>query len=74
MYESQHVAGVPPFRCIDTIVTEEGNSVAEVRSCIEQARSVHKKMSKVLASRQLGLDLQIRILRYHVFSVFLYGT
>ena len=58
---------VSSFQYLGTIVTK-------IHSRIVQAGTVFSKMSKVLTSKQLVLDLRVRILRCHVLPVFFYGV
>ena len=45
----------------------------EIRSRIEQARSVFSRMKKVLTNRNLTLELRLRMVRCYVFPIVLYG-
>lgn len=50
------------------------NADAEIRCRAEQARMTSRKMNKVLYSRDIQLSVRIRLLRFCVISVLLYGV
>lgn len=61
------------FKYLGCLATAKWNMAQEIRGHIEQARSVFAKMKNVLTSRNLRLDLRLRMVRCYVFPIVLYG-
>jgi len=71
---NQAVEQVPPIKYLGALVNENSDPKMEIRSSrMEQARRTFISQN-LLTSRDLNLQLRIRILRCYIFSVLLYGS
>lgn len=67
------VEKVTKYKHLGTNVNENNDHTEEIRSRIGQARNVFNKMRRVFCTKELSLNLKIRLLRCYVFSVLFYG-
>lgn len=68
------IENVATYKYLGTWMEQSGDQTREIRTRIEMARSTFVKMNKLFSSRDLGLDLRMRMLRCYVFSTLLYGV
>lgn len=68
------IENVTKFKYLGTWITSDLNPSTEIRSRIEQARSVFNKMRPVLCNRSLNLKLRLRFVNCYIYSVLLYGS
>ena len=61
------------FKYLGCSVNENWDMTQEIRSRIEQARTVFHKMKKPLTSRNIRLELRLRMVKCYVFPIVLYG-
>ena len=55
------------------MVTSDGKSDTEIKRRIGIAKTVYKKMERLLTLRNADLGTRIRLLKCHVWSTLLYG-
>jgi len=62
-------------RCkyLGCVVNERWDMTQEIGSRIEQARTVFVKMQRTLTSRNINVDLRLRMVRCYIFPIVLYG-
>lgn len=69
----ENITQVPSIKYLGTLINQQCDPKIEIRSRIAQARKTLNNMRTLLASRDLSLDLRIRLLRCYIFPVLLYG-
>ena len=65
---------VNSFISLGSMFTSDGRCVQDVRWRICTAKSAFTSLEKVLKSRDIKLQLRIRVLKCYVWSTLLYGT
>lgn len=68
------VERVTSYKYLGCHVNAQWDMSLEIRCRVEQARCSFQRIQKVLTSRDLTMDLRIRLLRCYVFSILLYGV
>jgi len=71
---NENIDRVENFRYLGCQINDKIDHTIEIRCRIEQARSAFIRMKKVLCSRNIHLNLRVRLARCFVFSVLLYGV
>ena len=64
---------VDNFTYLGTMISSTNDYSKEIRIRIEKARTNFNRLRRVLCTRELKLDLRVRIARCYVFSTLLYG-
>lgn len=70
---SQTIERVERYNYLGCGLNVDWNIGQEVSSRIERARNAFTKMKQLLTSRQLSLNLRLRLVKCYVFPVLLYG-
>lgn len=70
----QQVERVKRYTYLGTLITENNDYTAEIKTRIEKARSNFIRMKKVLCSKDLTLHLKLRLAKCYVHSVLYYGV
>ena len=68
------VEQVPFLKYLGILVNEQCEPKKEIRSRVEQARRIFTSMKSLFTSRDLSMQLRIRLLRCYIFPVLLYGA
>lgn len=68
------VENVQTYRYLGTWIEKSGDQTKEIRTRIEIARSTFIKMKKLFTSRDINIELRMRMLRCYVFSTLMYGV
>ena len=69
-----------PIQKVDRMVylgymaTEDGNCDKEIKRRIGIARTAFESMAKILTSRNISIELRLRIAKCYIWSTLLYGT
>ena len=58
------------FNYLGSMVTSDGKSDTEIKRRIGIAKTVYKKMERLLTSRNVDLETRIRLLKCYVWSTF----
>jgi len=58
---------------LGSMVTSDGKSDTEIKRRIGIAKTMYKKMERLLTSRKVDLGTRIRLLKCYVWSTSLYG-
>lgn len=69
----QPIERVKKYNYLGTLFNETVDNSQEIKTRIEKARGTFMKMKKVFCSRDLSLELKIRLMRCYVLSVLYYG-
>ena len=64
---------VANFKYLGTNLNEDCDIRKEIRGRIEQARTAFMSMRSLFISTELSLELRLRMIRYYIFPVLLYG-
>ena len=65
---------VERYTYLGTIVHNQWEMAAEIKSRVEKARSSFVKMRHIFTNRHVSLPLKLRLLKCYVFPVLLYGA
>ena len=65
---------VERYTYLGTIVHNQWEMTAEIKSRVEKARSSFVKMMHIFTNRHVSLPLKFRLLKCYVFPVLLYGA
>ena len=68
------VEQVSSIKYLGALVNDACDPKTEILAKIEQARRTFTSMKTLFSSRDLSLELRIRMLRSYIFPVFLYGS
>lgn len=68
------IENVSAYKYLGTWIEQSGDQTREIRTRIEIARSTFIKMKKLFTSRDINIELRMRMLRCYVFSTLLYGV
>uniref|UniRef100_A0A8D8UV16 Craniofacial development protein 2 n=2 Tax=Cacopsylla melanoneura TaxID=428564 RepID=A0A8D8UV16_9HEMI len=72
--DGEQLERVNKYTYLGTNVTCTADYCSEIKIRIEKARAAFVKIKKMLCSRDLSLDLRVRMLKCYVFSVLYYGV
>lgn len=67
------VEQVEQYTYLGTMINSTNDYSKEIKTRIEKARANFNKLRRVLCTRDLKLDLRVRLARCYVFSTLLYG-
>ena len=62
------------MKYLGAILTEDGRSKTEIKIRIAKAKSSFREIKDLLTSKELTLDLRMRLLNCYIFPIFLYGA
>lgn len=68
------IENVSTYKYLGTWIEQSGDQTREIRTRIEIATSTFVKMKKLFTSRDINMELRMRMLRCYVFSTLLYGV
>ena len=67
------VRQVSSFRCLGSLISEDGRCDAEIKSRIAIAKGNFGMMRRILTNLSLGMNIRLRLLKGYVWSTLLYG-
>ena len=70
----QDIDQVETYTYLGTTVNAKWDQASEIRSRIEKARAAFNNMKKLFTSKDISLQLKLRLVRCYVFSVLFYGV
>ena len=71
--DQKQLKNVKCFKCLGSMLTEDGRCICVIKSRIAMARAAFNK-KKNLFTRKLYLNLRKKLVKYYVWSMALYGA
>ena len=72
--DRENIERVERYAYLGSMANSNWDQSLEVKCRIEKARTVFNKMKTFFVSRNLSLKLKIRMVRFYILSVLLYGV
>ena len=71
--ENANLEQVHQFKYLGTQITDDARTETELQCRMTIAKAKYSSMNKLFTSRQLSMELKVRILNCYVMSIFTYG-